>query len=243
MTDFATAAATRACPSCTQPMARKSFEAKLQGALDLDICFACTAIWFDAYESSQLAPAAIIELFRIINQPRDGPPRPISDASRCPACKLILQLTHDIERTNRITYYRCPAGHGRLTTFFTFLREKDFVRSLSPAEIDRLRQSVKQVRCSSCGAPIDVERDAECGYCHAPIAILDPDAVAKALATLSDEERKRTQVSPTASIDAMLATQRFDRQLAHIEQYRHDPSGSFLVDLVGVALGSFLENL
>ena len=243
MTDFAAAAETRACPSCTQPMARKSFDAKLQGALDLDICFACSAIWFDQYESSQLTPGAIIALFRVINQPRDGPPRPLSDTSRCPVCKLTLQLTHDIERTNRITYYRCPAGHGRLTTFFMFLREKNFVRSLSPAEVERLRQTVKQVRCSSCGAPIDVEHDAECSYCHAPIAILDPDAVAKALASLSDEERRRTQVSPTARIDAMLATQRFDHQLARIEQYPHGRSDSFVVDLVDAALGAFLEKL
>jgi Zn-finger nucleic acid-binding protein len=56
VTDFATAAETRACPSCTQPMARKSFDAKLQGSLDLDICFACSAIWFDAYESARLTP-------------------------------------------------------------------------------------------------------------------------------------------------------------------------------------------
>jgi hypothetical protein len=164
-------------------------------------------------------------------------------APRCPVCKLTLALTHDIERTNHITYYRCPAGHGRLTTFFTFLREKNFVRSLSLAEIERLRQTVKQVRCSSCGAPVDVEHDGECSFCHAPIAILDPEAVAKALASLSDDERKRTQVSPTARIDAMLATQRFENQIAHLEQYPHGRADSFLVDLVDTALGAFLEKL
>ena len=224
-------------------MALRSFERKPMGALDVDICFPCRAIWFDQFESAQLAPGGIIELFRIINEPHDGPPRPLSDTSRCPTCRSFLVLTHDIQRTNRITYYRCTSGHGRLTTFFTFLREKSFVRTLSAAEIDRLKQSVKQVRCSSCGAPIDVERDAQCSYCHAPIAILDNDAVAKALATLGDEERKRAQVNPAARIDAMLATQRFDRQLAHIEQYPHGRSDSFIVDLVGVAIGAFLENL
>src|SRR5262249_30232221 len=147
------------------------FPRKPIGTLDLDICFTCRAIWFDQFESAQLTPGAIIELFRVINEPRDGPPRPLSDASRCPVCARTLVFTHDFERTNRITYYRCPSGHGRFTTFFTSLREKNFVRSLSPAEIDRLKASVKQVRCSSCGAPIDVERDAACHYCGAPIAI------------------------------------------------------------------------
>ena len=233
----------RACPSCTQPMARRTFARNPQGTLDLDLCFTCRAIWFDPFESTQLTPGAIIELFRIINEPRDAPPRPLSDASRCPVCMRTLALTHDIERTNRITYYRCPSGHGRLTTFFTFLREKNFVRSLSPVEIDRLKASVKQVRCSSCGAPIDVEHDAACRYCGAPIAILDADAVAKELALLGDAERGRGQVSPTAAIDAMLATKRFEVQMARIDPYSASHPGSALVDLVDAALGTFLERL
>jgi len=224
-------------------MALRTFDRKPMGALDLDICFDCRAIWFDQFESAQLTPGAIIQLFRIVNEPRDGATRPMAVRTRCPVCKGNLQLTHDIQRTNRITYLRCPAGHGRFTTFFTFLREKSFVRSLSDAEIERLKASVRQVRCSSCGAPVDVERGGECSYCHAPIAILDSEAVGKALATLSDEERKRTHVNPSAPIDAMLATQRFERQMARIDRSPAGDDGSILVDLVGTALGAFLENL
>lgn len=244
MSDLATAAQQRACPSCAEPMARRGFERKPQGALDLDICFACQAIWFDQYESSQLTPGAIIELFRVIEEAHGATPRPLSQRSRCPVCRLTLELTHDIQRTNRITYYRCPAAHGRLTTFFTFLREKDFVRTLSPAETERLRATVAQVRCSGCGAPIDVGRDPQCRYCGAPIAILDADAVAKALAQFGGDERRRAHVNPTASIDAMLATQRFERQLERIE--RRAPTvetGSVVLDLVGEALGFFLKGI
>ena len=30
-------------------------------------------------------------------------------------------------------------------------------------------------RCASCGAPVNLERDAQCPFCRAPIAILDAD--------------------------------------------------------------------
>ena len=53
---------TTACPSCSVPMLRRAFERKPFGALDLDLCFACHAIWFDRYESAQLTPGAVIEL-------------------------------------------------------------------------------------------------------------------------------------------------------------------------------------
>jgi hypothetical protein len=32
-------------------MARQAFARKLVGTLDLDLCFDCQALWFDAYES------------------------------------------------------------------------------------------------------------------------------------------------------------------------------------------------
>ena len=42
-------------------------------------------------------------------------------------------------------------------TFFQFLRAKRFVRSLGPAEIRQLREQVRQLNCSNCGAPLDIE--------------------------------------------------------------------------------------
>lgn len=152
------------------------------GEVLIDLCWDCHALWFDRLESAQLAPAAVIELFRLIHEHRDKPARPLADRMACPECATPLAFTHDLQRTNRINYYRCPQSHGRLTTFLQLLREKQFVRSLSSAEIERLRAAVKQVRCSGCGAPVDVAKDAACGFCRAPLSILDPDAVNDALA-------------------------------------------------------------
>jgi hypothetical protein len=223
--------APRACPSCREPMRREVFDRKMGGSVALDICFACHGIWFDPYESSSLTPGAVLKLFEEIHEKRDATPRTLADTCRCPVCRHALVLTHDIERTNRLTYYRCPAGHGRLTTFVQFLSEKNFIRSLSPVEIEKLKAVVKQVRCSSCGAPIDLAHDAQCAYCHAPIAILDADAVQRTIAELSEQERARRVINPTIAVDALLAGQRYTRG-----EPGPPLSGSQVVDLVGEAL-------
>ena len=179
-----------ACPSCQQPMERRSFERNPQGGVEIDICFPCHAMWFDQFESAQLAPASIIQLFRDIHEHRDDPAREIPPNSKCPRCAARLALTQDIQRTNKITYYRCPSGHGRLTTFFQFLREKSFVRTVTEPEMKTLRAQVKQVRCSSCGGPIDLANQTACPYCKAPVSILDPEAVSRTLKELDSQDRK-----------------------------------------------------
>ncbi|MGZ5083064.1 MAG: hypothetical protein ACXWG3_02560 [Usitatibacter sp.] len=227
----------RACPSCGEAMSRESYERKLNGVVDLDVCYACHAIWFDQYESAALAPGAIMQIFEEIHEKRDATARPLAERLRCVACRGFLKLTYDIERTNRITYYRCVEGHGRFTTFVQFLREKNFIRSLSVAEVQKLKAVVKQVRCASCGAPIDLSRDSQCAYCHAPIAILDADAVKSTLAELSDAERARRTIDPAAAVDAMLAGKRTGRAIdaatspAHVE----------VVDLVVGALDFLMQ--
>lgn len=228
-------AASRSCPSCGTAMHREVFARKLFGSLDLDLCFDCQAIWFDQFESAQLTPGAVLEIFRIIHEQSGHPARPVSEIVRCVACRARLQLIHDIERNNPIVYYRCPQGHGRFTTFIQFLREKNFVRTLTGPEVERLRATVAQVRCSSCGAPMDLARDPECPYCHAPISILDADAVSHALQDLQDQERRRTGVDPAAAVDALLAGERLERRIAN-----NDAAAGWSlapVDLVREALG------
>jgi hypothetical protein len=222
-------------------MHHRAFERRPQGTVDLDFCHACQGIWFDQYESAQLTPGAVIELFREIHEHHDRPTKPLADKQRCPACRKELQLTHDVQRTNRIVYYRCAAGHGRFTTFYQFLREKNFVRSLTAPEIERLRVHVAQVRCSSCGAYVDLARDPQCGYCRAPISILDAQAVQRTLEELGEAERRRRTVDPLAAIEAMLAGQRVERRVAAASG-RVVPAGSAL-DLVGDALDAVMSRM
>jgi hypothetical protein len=235
-------------------MEKHSFEGRPQGKVELDTCLACHVIWFDPHESAQLTPGAVLDLFRMIHELDGKPQRPLADAPRCPACRSRLAYTRDIQRTNRITYYRCGEGHGRLTTFLQFLREKNFVRDLSPPEIAQLRARVAQVRCSSCGGSVDLARDPQCSYCHAPVSILDADAVSKTLAELDAAERKRVQVDPQAIIDGLLAGKEVERRLARAEEGRFGPATPLLywssdpkrgrgevVDLVSDALDALLH--
>ena len=233
----------RNCPGCDAPMQAQSFARKPLGTVELDLCFACHAIWFDQYESAQLTPGAVIELFRAIHEHGAEGERPSRERMQCPMCRKTLAHTFDLQRTQRIVYDRCPDGHGRFTTFFQFLREKEFVREVSTAELARLRATVAQVRCSSCGGAIDLARDAKCAYCGAAISVLDPQAVESALASLAQAERQRVTAQPTAVMDALLAGQRMERRLAATDA---PASGSFAllgaVDLVGEALSMLLSH-
>lgn len=190
-------------------MDNRRFGRQVHGEVTLDFCWDCHAIWFDPYESTGLAPASVIELFRVIHEHHGDAARALADFMGCPHCKAKLALTQDIQRTNRLNYYRCPNGHGRLTTFIQFLREKEFVRSLSQPEIDRLKATVSQVRCSSCGAVVDLARDSACPYCRSPISVLDADAVEKALAAFSEAHRKHTAPNAqelAAAFESLVAT-------------------------------------
>jgi Zn-finger nucleic acid-binding protein len=232
---------THACPSCRAPMQKQRFGRQPYGDVIIDVCWDCHALWFDQYESTTLTPRSVIDLFRLIHDHRDKPARTLADSMACPHCRARLAHTQDIQRTNRITYHRCPNGHGRLTTFFQFLREKQFVRSLSKLEIEGLRATVKQVRCSGCGAVVDLAKDPACSYCRSPISVLDAAAVEKTLAALDDAQRKRT--SPNAeelasAFESLIAThkqaQRPDAWTRRISPIQGTPA---MIDLVVDGLG------
>lgn len=202
--------------------------------LSIDVCDECQAIWLDATESQQLTPGAVIALFRAIgtSQParRDAYPALLP----CPRCTTPLTFTRDLQHTTRFTYYRCRYGHGRFTPYVQFLREKNFIRPVDPAEIERLRAFVTTVRCVSCGAPVPLERSAVCPYCGAPVMLLDPDAVKHALDRLQTAEVKRT-TSPPLSGDALIAIANVERELA---KNRREFEGESGIDLVMAGLSA-----
>ena len=238
------------CPNCSAPMIKRALARPMDGTVRVDLCYPCHAIWFDRNESMQLAPAAVIELFRDIHA-RGGEARhALEHRLACPRCRAALILTHDLNRSGRIAYYRCPDDHGRMTPFFQFLREKHFVRSLSPAELARLRGQVKQVRCSGCGAPIDIQRDTACTSCKAPVSFLDAGAVEKALRQWSDAASRHSLPSrekiATAMLDAKAADSR--ARAGDLRRAAHDgvdvvEVGSDLVDACIEGLGSLLSGI
>jgi hypothetical protein len=176
-------------------MTTETFEARLGASASVDFCLPCQVFWFDAYESLQLSPGATLKLFTIIGE-QAAKGRPVlHQGAKCPRCRSHLLLTHDIQRNTRFEYWRCAHGHGRLITFYDFLREKDFIRPLSPQQIAELRQNIQSVSCANCGAPVDLDRGI-CEFCLTPVAILDPDQMQKAVAQLKETAEAKSRVDP-----------------------------------------------
>jgi len=190
-------------------MLQKRFARQLHGEVELDFCFACQAIWFDEFESVQISPGGIVELFKLIHEHRDAPRQPLAEPLCCPRCHEKLLHGQDVAKDGgRFNYHRCLQKHGRFTTFAQFMIEKGFVRQLSAMEIDELAVKVGVVRCTGCGAPVDIRRDHACGHCRAPIAILDPTAIEQALARYQQAEVRRTTRDVEALGDAIIENER-----------------------------------
>ena len=180
------------------------FERQQPGTIALDLCFPCQVIWFDTLESLQLSPGGILEVFKALHEQRAPTRNTLSALLGCPRCHTRLALTHDLQHTTRFTYFRCEFGHGRLTPFFQFLLEKNFVRPVTGAELAALKAKVKFVQCSNCGAPLDLAHDSACRYCGSPISILDPDAVAKTVAQLGQAQARLNTVDVDKLADALM---------------------------------------
>jgi hypothetical protein len=148
-------------------------EAHLSAPVEIDLCAGCQAFWFDKYESLKLAPGSTLRLMKFIGE-HTAPARELhAQALRCPRCTGHLKATNDMQRSTKFNYWRCPQEHGRFIRFLEFLKEKDFIRPLSPKQIEELRQKIQTVNCSNCGAPIDLAAASACTHCGSPLSMLD----------------------------------------------------------------------
>jgi hypothetical protein len=155
-------------------MQRLTLDAVLGANVDVDVCTQCRAFWFEPFETIHLTPASTMKLFTFIaDRAGEAAATSFPTTSHCPKCGALLLLTHDRQRNTGFQYWRCDAGHGRFTPFADFLREKDFIRPLSPQQVAELRQSVQTIHCANCGAPIDLTRDSLCSHCGAALSMLD----------------------------------------------------------------------
>jgi hypothetical protein len=159
-------------------MDRLTLDAVLGAKLDVDVCTHCRAFWFEPFETLHLTPASTLRLFTLIAEGAGGAAA-FPTTSHCPKCGQPLRLAHDRQRNTPFTYYRCEAGHGRFMPFVDFLREKDYIKPLSPQQINELRQSVQTIHCANCGAPIDLTRDSACSHCGAALSMLDLSKVTR----------------------------------------------------------------
>lgn len=206
------------CPSCRMPMTASRFDAHYGGSVELDACHHCHALWIDDRESLRLTPGATLQLFELIHDRRHQARRPLAGRLQCPRCELRLLDTHDRQRDTAFRYWRCGRRHGRFITFFDFLREKDFIRPLTPGQIAELRAQVRSVNCSNCGAPVDLRTASACGYCRTALSMLDFAQVERMLASLRDAEQRRVERPSQAVTEATLPLA-LARERRHVEAF------------------------
>lgn len=181
-----------------------SLDTRVGAPLSIDVCVECQAIWFDKYEDLQMSPASILKLMKFIGEHSSHPIKQLSNNVRCPRCSSMLLLTHDMAHATRFTYVRCPNDHGRYIGFFDFLREKNFVRQLSPQQLDELKQNVQTVNCSNCGAAIDLTTSSACAHCGSPISMLDMKQPQELLKELQQAAQPKP-ANPNLAFDLELA--------------------------------------
>ena len=162
-----------------------------QGAkVEIDLCADCRGFWFDRYESLRLSPGSTLKLFTLMAEPGYSG-RPQAPTMRCPRCSGRLAVTHDMQHTTRFQYWQCPQNHGHFITFLDFLREKDFIRPLTPQQIAELRQNVETVNCSNCGGPIDLAKASVCPHCGSALSMLDMKQMQQMVAHLKEADQPR----------------------------------------------------
>lgn len=215
--------------------------------VEIDACPTCRLFWFDQFESTSLKPRATLDLFQYIASTATERITPLASRFSCPRCDVRLEPTRDLQRTTVFTYWRCDFRHGRLISFNQFLREKNFIRAPSPAELAQLRGTIRTVSCSQCGAPVDLAAASACGHCGAPIALIDPDGVAKALrqltqpgsatATTTTDDSGTSATLRDAQIDALLD---LERRRLHRETEREIDMVSIGAQAIGALLGALL---
>jgi len=229
------------CPNCRGTMTVEVLDAQpTLRNVETFSCASCNLFWFDNTTSIQLSPKAVLALFEAIGRAATTARTPLASNFSCPRCQNALAFTHDLQRSTRFTFWRCPLDRGQLITFNQFLREKNFIRSPSPAELERLRAVVKQIACSQCGAPIDLEKDNACQHCGAAVALIDPDGVTKALHELA------AGAALAAPVDAATRATLSDAQIDAIfnaARLRESEGTSDLVAIGAAAIGGLLGAL
>jgi Zn-finger nucleic acid-binding protein len=224
------------CPRCAQAMQLHMLDAHLGREVEVDICTPCQSIWFDTRENVQLTPGATLSVFRLIGERVGRAQVEDREVVKCPRCNGRLRRAHDMQRATRFEYFRCPNAHGRLIGFFDFLKEKDFVKPLSPQQIAELRRNVQSVNCSNCGAPVDLAKGTECGHCGSPLSMLDLNQAERLIAQLQQADRTDKSVDPALPLALARARRETDRAFQGLPGHEDWDTDAWSLGLVGAGL-------
>src|SRR5262249_31362552 len=95
------------CPNCSAEMTTMTLDAHLAAPVEIDLCTACQAFWFDRYESLKLSAGSTLKLIKLIGEHSIKAKTTLSPSLHCPRCDARLLLTHDMQRSTRFSYWRC----------------------------------------------------------------------------------------------------------------------------------------
>ena len=186
------------CPGCESMMKRFSVQGVLGAKVEIDLCPRCRAFWFEPFETIHLSPRSTLQIFTMI---ADLSKKELSSALpptlRCPMCRGGLLITRDRQRNTTFQYWRCDRGHGRFTLFVDFLREKEFIKPLSPQQLAKLRLSIQMIHCSNCAGPIDLTKESVCPHCGAPLSMLDANKMTEMVQAAAADGAKMRQGAPS----------------------------------------------
>lgn len=180
------------CSNCAKEMTDWKLAGRLGNQFTIDVCPPCQAFWFDHHEDLGLSAASTLQLMKYIGDHSSSPKTAFTGRLMCPRCGSELTLAHNMARNVRFVYWQCASQHGHFISFFDFLKEKNFIRPLSPLEIQHLRETVQEVHCSNCGASVNLQTSSACPFCNSPISMLD----------LPEQQRMLAQLKEAASGDA-----------------------------------------
>jgi hypothetical protein len=219
-------------------MTERTLHGHLGTQVAVDLCLPCQALWFDGRESLQLSPGSTLQLFQTIGEQAAATRHPLSDTSECPRCGTTLKQVSDLQRNTRFQYRQCPKRHGRFITFFDFLREKNFVRALSRAQIEELRQNVQAVNCSNCGASVDLVTSSSCRHCGSALSMLDMRQAEALVRQLQDATRQKATVDPALPMHLEKSRRQTEATFAAFERDKAWYDDVSSVGLVGAGLSA-----
>ncbi len=223
------------CPGCGGLLSALPLHGHYGRPIAVDVCRACTSVWFDEREDLSLAPGAVVQLFEAMGHAATGARAVTQTRKPCPRCGTGLLRTHDRVRDTPFEYFRCTSGHGRFMGFSAFLRARQFVRDLSADEVRTLSVDARVIKCVNCGAATDIREHSVCEYCKAPIAVLDADQLSKTLAELTAAETARGTLDPTWPLRAETARRQTEAAFASMRVSGATPE----LDLVNSGLALF----
>lgn len=113
------------------------------------------------------------------------------------------------------------------------------MRPPSAEELAKLRSVVREISCSQCGAAINLTTDTACPYCRAPIALIDPDSVAKAVRDLSAAGKE----SPSQQASTMAGSTVHEAQMQAILSQDRIAKSDGRYDLLEIGLGAIAQLL